>query len=89
MKKWFENYFSIVFAGYLIGCSLWFAYLNNWSAWAGYMCAAMGWMLVWFIERRYDRYVEEIRRIYDSSIEEISQEYRESIKRIRGAKDAT
>ena len=88
-KEWLGKYFSMLFAVYLLGCSLWFAYEHNWRAWAGYFTAFIGWALVWFIERIYTRSIDEIRQIYADSIDELRQGYQESIDRIIGERDAT
>ena len=88
MKAWFDKYFSRVFAAYLFGCSLWFVYVANWSAAAGYFCASTAWLLIWFLGRIYKKSLEEIDKMYVDTIEEIRQNYRESIERILGGKDA-
>ena len=89
MKAWFDKYFSVLFAGYLLCGSLWFAYVDNWHACAGYFVAAIAWMVVWNSERIYTRSVAEIRQMYADSVEELRQRYQESVDRIIGERDAT
>ena len=86
-KEWLGKYFSMLFAGYLLCTSLWFAYVDNWHTCAGYFVAAIAWMVVWNSERIYTRSVTEIRQIYADSVEELRQGYQESIDRIRGDRD--
>jgi hypothetical protein len=88
-KEWLGKYFSMLFAGYLLCTSLWFAYLDSWPACAGYFVAAIAWVVLWNSERIYTRSVDEIRQIYADSVEELRQGYQESIDRIIGGRDAT
>lgn len=76
MKAWFDKYFSLTFALYLFGCSLWFVYVRNTDAWAGYMCASMGWFLVCLLER-----------LHKQTVDELAQRYADSIERSIGGKD--
>ena len=88
-KEWLGKYFSMLFAGYLLCTSLWFAYVDNWHTCAGYFVAAIAWMVVWNSERIYTRSVAEIRQMYADSVEELRQRYQESVDRIIGERDAT
>ena len=88
-KEWLGKYFSMLFAGYLLCTSLWFAYVDNWPACAGYFVAAIAWVVVWNSERIYTRSVAEIRQLYRDSVEELRQRYQESVDRIIGERDAT
>jgi len=86
-KEWLGKYFIMLVAVYLLCGSLWFAYVDNWHACAGYFCAAIAWVVVWNSERIYTRSIDEIRQMYTDSVEELRQRYQESVDRIIGDRD--